>query len=98
MTDQDSASKLASIEERKDWRGAMQSKAVRRIMWRILSESHLFSLSFSLANPDPILTAFKEGERNRGLAILDQIQNHAPGSYDLMRRENTEDQQRENDE
>jgi|ERR1035437_2162698 hypothetical protein len=59
--------------------------------YEMLDESHIFVTSFITGNQDGIAnalsTAFCEGERNRGLRLLSDIQRAAPKQYLRMLQE-----------
>lgn len=55
----------------------------RRLYWKWLSDSHIFRTSFT-GNSE---TFFKEGERNRGLEMLADLNEHSPEAYLQMQQE-----------
>lgn len=57
----------------------------RSVAWRLLERCGIYELSFS---SDPHNTAFREGNRNVGLAFLSDIMRVAPDAYAQMQREN----------
>ena len=65
-------------------RSLMSTITGRAWMYGRLESAHIFSASFS---SDPNLTAFREGERNQGLMLLNDIMRHCPDAYVLMTRE-----------
>ena len=65
-------------------RSLMSTITGRAWMYGRLESAHIFSASFS---SDPNLTAFREGERNQGLMLLNDIMKHCPDQYVLMTRE-----------
>lgn len=52
-----------------------------------LEGCHIFATSFT---QDPIQTAFNEGERNRGLIVLNDIMSICPDTYIVMMKERSE--------
>ena len=66
--------------------GLMQSPEGRAWIWRELAECHIFHLSFE-PGFDAATVAFREGERNRGLRLLAQVNIAAPQFYQMMQRE-----------
>jgi hypothetical protein len=62
----------------------MSTEAGRTWMHDRLSNCHLFSTSFSLT---ALETAFKEGERNQGLQLLNDVMSSCPDQYVQMMRE-----------
>lgn len=77
---QSEAAKLAREVNANDWRTQMASKIGRRLIWSLLDKAGVFRTSFT-GNSE---TFFKEGMRNMGLFILDEIQTHAPEALALM--------------
>lgn len=67
---------------------AMGTPQGRAYFWHLLGTCHVFATSWS---PDASTTAFKEGERNIGLAVLASIQAVASGQYLTMVKEAKED-------
>ena len=62
----------------------MSNKHGRRFVWDKLSDAHIFATTFSI---DPIQMAFNEGQRNQGLALLDDIIRSCPDQFILAMRE-----------
>ena len=54
---------------------------------RWLDRAGVWRLSF---NPDALVTAFNEGQRNGGLRLLAQVTRHCPERYADMLREQME--------
>lgn len=52
----------------------------RRLYWRWLERTHIFKTSFT-GNSE---TFFREGERNIGLILLEDLNVHAPEQYAVM--------------
>lgn len=67
-----------------DLRWLMGDPRGRRVMWRLLEGSGIYRSSFST---DPLVMAFAEGERNRGLRLLDEITQHCPKNLIEMQKE-----------
>lgn len=63
---------------------AMGTSQGRAFFWHLLGVCHVFATSWS---PDASTTAFKEGERNIGLAVLASIQAVAGAEYLTMVKE-----------
>ena len=61
----------ARAAEQLAWLTVMQSEAGRRVLRRILRETHLYRVSF--VSGDPAATAFREGQRNVGLWLLAKL-------------------------
>jgi hypothetical protein len=62
----------------------MSSTSGRKWIHDLLFSCHVFRASFS---NDPLEMAFREGERNVGLRILDDLMQACPDDYVLMMRE-----------
>jgi hypothetical protein len=62
----------------------MDHRATRAWVHDLLTRAHVFETSFS-ANPH--IVAFREGERNIGLQLLNDIMKTAPDAYSLMVKE-----------
>jgi hypothetical protein len=66
-------------------RNALKSRAGRDFFWRFLERTHIFETSYSAGAFD--MTAFREGERNLGLALLTNILRVAPEAWMQMMQE-----------
>lgn len=82
---QERREKLARDEELGDVKWLMSSRRGRRMAWRQLERAGVFRLSF---NTNAMSMAFAEGNRNAGLALLDQIHRACPEAYPVMLAEN----------
>lgn len=60
----------------------------RAFLWRLFEKCHMFETSFT---GDPLLTAFREGERNFGLRLFEQLGAANPTAYTQMLREHAEE-------
>ena len=81
------AEKAAAIAERERAEVVVEMMATvprRRYVWEKLADAHIFSTTFST---DPIQMAFNEGQRNQGLALLDEIIRSCPDQFILAMRE-----------
>jgi hypothetical protein len=78
------AAALAKLNDREAVGAIMSTLPGRAWMWRHLSLAHVFHTTFS---PDPYASAFAEGQRSMGLALLDDIMAHCPEQYLQMTRE-----------
>ncbi len=66
-------------------RTVLSTPAGKAFVWRLLTNvTGVFGPSFS---SDPALTAFNEGKRSVGLALMKEAQRVAPGSYLEMTEE-----------
>lgn len=84
------AEKRARIEEaarREVIKSLMSGTAGRSWVYDILLRAHLFEPSFS---DNPLVMAFKEGERNFGLALFSDIMTACPQYYIQMMEEKNE--------
>jgi hypothetical protein len=77
----DEKAKVERLTEVGDFKWIVSNKRGRRYMYRTLEQAGVFQLSFT---GDPYTTAFNEGRRNPGLAVLAMFMEHAPESYALM--------------
>lgn len=68
-------------KEQNDLRYVMGSKQGRRFVYRQLSEAGVWRLSFSTDNA---VMAFNEGNRNRGLSLLNELLETCPDRYTEM--------------
>jgi hypothetical protein len=68
-------SQLADATEEADLKWLMADPRGRRIVRRLLERSGVFRTSFT---GDALGTAFREGERNAGLRLFDQIARFSP--------------------
>lgn len=75
---------LEATEEEQDIRWLMGSKRGRRIVWRLLEASELFTSTFV---PDALRLAFVEGKRHFGGNLLSTIHAHCPELYPVMVKE-----------
>lgn len=64
----------------------------RRFVWQLISDAGVFKTSFVAS--DPSATAFNEGQRARGLAILARLQDEAPDLYLKAQSEHVESEKR----
>lgn len=74
------------IEDDKQWvldiQALMETEFGRRIMWRLLSQfCGVFDATFS---SDALAMAWKEGQREVGLRLIEEIQKYTPHDYARM--------------
>lgn len=74
--------------ELRDIQTIMSKRYGRRFIWKILEWAHIHETNFS---SDPLVMAFREGERNIGLRLAADVMNLTPDEYLKMRREAKED-------
>ncbi|WP_339053867.1 hypothetical protein [Arsenophonus endosymbiont of Crataerina pallida] len=86
--------RLKIEREAEDLKHVMLSEQGRRFIWLQLTISGVFSSSFS---HDPYVTAFNEGNRNRGLALFNDIMTICPERYLLMAEEARKEQEKNNE-
>ena len=67
-----------------DLRWLMGDKRGRRVVWRLLQRSGIYTTSYT---GEALSMAFKEGGRNQGLALLDEITQHCPSDLSKMQQE-----------
>lgn len=74
--------KADKAQYRSDVRAVLSLRAGRNWIWHYLESCHIFTSSYGDA------MEFKEGERNIGLQMLADINEHDPAAYLLMLKEN----------
>jgi hypothetical protein len=77
-------SKIAETQRKEIMIGLMSLPAGRQWMHELLVRCHVFSCSF---NGNALQSAFAEGERNIGLALLIDVMNACPDQYVMMEKE-----------
>ena len=88
------ALKLADDTARDDWKWLMKTRRGRRIVWRLLESAGVFRVSF---NTNAMAMAFAEGNKNAGLQIFAQVQQHSPDLYITMVKEANDDRRKPDD-
>lgn len=78
------------------FRRLMEDRDFRAFVWGLLERTHVFETSFDRC---PHVMAFREGERNAGLVLLDRVNRLCPGRYRTMAAEAREqaDEQRDDE-
>lgn len=76
--------RLRRETEESDYKWLMSTAQGRRIVWRMLEQSKIYQLSFSI---DAMAMAFNEGNKNFGLQLLATISALAPAEYLEMIKE-----------
>lgn len=79
--------KLETDAEIKDVKAIMATGEGRRFMWRLLEKTGLYKTSFTGNST----TFFNEGQRNIGLWLISQVNEHCLDEYAQMVEENRED-------
>lgn len=79
--------KLSTIGEnqKRDMQMILKLPEGRRFLWLLLGECRIYRTSFDHSGS---VTAFNEGKRSVGLAILDRITDADPSAYIQMQNEN----------
>jgi len=77
--------KLALERDRTDLQHVLETQQGRRFLWKLLSDCGVFRLSFQYG--DAQSTAFNEGRRGVGLALMVAIQDLDPTLYHRMAKE-----------
>lgn len=99
VDNEDQAKKLQEREQRKRDRHAadiawlLNDVRGRRLYWHWLGNAHIFKTSFT-GNSE---TFFREGERNIGLKMLDDLNAHCPQAYVLMQQEAADELKQDRD-
>jgi hypothetical protein len=83
--------RIARAREIADLKWLMRSPRGRRLMWRFMTMSRTFQLSFS---PNAMQMAFNEGNRNLGLQLLDEVMTLCPELFPVMQKEHQDDGKR----
>lgn len=83
LAEQGERNKLALQTEQEDFKWLMGNKRGRRIVWRLLERTGVYRSSFT-GNSE---TFFREGARNVGLMLLDQIHTITPDQFAVMLKE-----------
>ena len=78
------ASRLADRARQEVIVNLMSTTFGRAWLWDLLSSCHVFGQTFS---PDPLMTAFSEGRRSVGLALLADVMLACPDQYITAARE-----------
>lgn len=73
--------------EEADFKWLMSNRRGRRIVWRLLEEAGVFRTTFT---DNPMQTAFNEGMRKYGVAVLVQVHKLTPDLYPTMLTEQQE--------
>ena len=86
LADNSERNKLTLQTEQEDFKWLMGNKRGRRIVWRLLEHTGVYRRSFT-GNSE---TFFREGMRNVGLALLDQVHTITPDQFAVMLKEQKE--------
>ncbi|EJD6539146.1 TPA: hypothetical protein U2I32_000736 [Providencia rettgeri] len=76
--------KLRKEREDDDLKQVMSTECGRRFIWKTLSLSGVFEVSFT---SDPYITSFNEGRRNKGLELFNDVMSVCPDLYLVMAEE-----------
>lgn len=88
LKDAEQKQKLAAERQRDDLKHVMSSEQGRRLIWLLLSNAGVFSLSFT---GDNAATNFNEGRRSEGLRLFNEVMKHCPDLYLTMANEAREE-------
>lgn len=91
LKDAEQNQKLAAERQRDDLKHVMSSVQGRRLIWLLLNNAGVFSLSFTGDNAS---TNFNEGRRNEGLRLFNEVMTHCPDLYLTMANEAREDEEK----
>lgn len=69
-------------------RTAVSSRQGRHLLWAILQQTGLMSLSYT---GEANSTSFNEGQRNTGIWLMAQLDQYAPDAFLIMMKESKED-------
>lgn len=67
-----------------DLRATLDTSRGRRILWSVLAQAGVYGRSFT---GDALSTAYNEGRREVGIALLERVERSAPGAYLKMMKE-----------
>lgn len=73
------------LQDIEDIRKVMSTEEGRRFVNKLLYRAGIFRCSFTGQSNQ---TIFNEGGRNQGLMLMNDVTTNAPGSYQLMLKEN----------
>ena len=76
------------LQEVDDIKFVMSDARGRRLIHKLLERAGIYRCSF---NGQSNTTIFNEGGRNQGLQLLSEVSVHAPGSFQLMLKENADE-------
>lgn len=82
---------MSRDQETNDLKSVLSTPAGRRFVWRQLAEAGVFRTSFVPLASDS--TAYNEGRRSLGIALLAEITTETPHSYLLMQQEEIDNEQ-----
>jgi hypothetical protein len=71
-------------QEALDLRAVMENRNGRAFVWKLLAQAGVFESVFAA---DPLTMAFKEGNRNQGLRLLNDINQICPRLLNLAQEE-----------
>jgi hypothetical protein len=74
------------LTELDDIKWLMDSKRGRRLMWRLLARTGIYTTSFSTV---AMQMAYREGERSVGLDLLADVHLACPDAHTVMTKENS---------
>lgn len=75
---------ICAMEQENTWKELTSTYAGRRGLWRVLEECGVFATSFSA---DPYEMAFREGKRNIGLWLIQELSSINPDLFVQMQTE-----------
>ncbi len=81
----EATAELAKQQKLDDLKWLMQHKSGRRIVWRFLEFTGVYNTTFRV---DALQTAFAEGQRAVGLAVLHEVCSDFSKLYIIMLQEN----------
>lgn len=79
------------LRDEGDIRRVLDTVEGRRMIWKLLEKSGIAQISFVEDDPGGRKTAFKEGQRNIGNSVWQDILRVAPEKFTMMQRENVSD-------
>ena len=70
----------------KDIKTLLEDEIFRRFLWHLLSVCRVMDKSMDV---NPVIMAFREGQRDIGIHIMQDIMSATPEAYEIMRAEHT---------
>lgn len=75
-----------------DLKNLLDDETFRRFLWYVLSLCKVMDKSMDV---NPVIMAFREGQRDIGIHILQEVMTAAPEAYEVMRAEHTKQAEEE---
>lgn len=76
----------------RDLKKLLDDATFRRFLWYVLSLCKVMDKSMDV---NPVIMAFREGQRDIGIHIMQEVMTAAPEAYEVMRAEHTKQAEEE---